>query len=476
MNHAFPALRPLADGEVLGARSWCNLLSRRSNYLYGFAHGAQRPFRQQEIADTIGITCWEGDVSYDSERPVLHVCARIKQTVGDTVLSYYGVDDAWHAIWTDSDTSAAWRYLTGTATLTQDCSGYDLPADGVLHIRLVVGSAAALMVYAFMTGTNPTTWPASLPTFADGVGNEPVDDDLNALRTMQTYERWAADRALLGSAQGKASQDGTGYLCLYRWCFRYSGTQQLRLNLTTEGLYSDAVYVYLCPSTYVGDAGDSRLATLETITTEQTAADHAYDLTGQGLTVGNLYTVELGATSGAYVTINDIVLEDLPALTRANVPATWAHKDHITAAQLNAIKTDLVEMRDDAGSDSPIWPESWLSAYHQADLLLGLNGPFYQAQRFRFTHRERFLWYRGSGRACSVATVTRTVWVAGVASTQTVPMYEYALSEGDVAGAAVCQDTEDVEWLAGAYGLEYYVESYGSSAIQSAWESAKGSQ
>jgi hypothetical protein len=109
---------------------------------------------------------------------------------------------------------------------------------------------------------------------------------------------------------------------------------------------------------------------------------------------------------------------------------------------------DIVQMKDVAGSQSPIWPQHMLQPF----LVWSEQGTqHYQGQRYRITHRWRYLRWRGAGKVISADRLN-----------------EQALSDTDPAGESQVLDLDGLEWL--DYGMAYLVESYGTNVLLVAYE------
>ena len=462
MLTVFPPVRTIQTGELVGARTWLNLIARRANWCYGVAHGQGRFFRQAH--QTFAGEAWTGETRYRAAHPTLNFSAEINQGSGTSYLYYYGSDLLWHELDTD-DSSGGWSWFGGSQNMTYDCSGLSLPANGVL--RLKFNCANEVYVYhAYMSGTTGlSAWP-TVPTFVDGAGHEPSAAQLDSLRLVTDYLYERACMPLCGTPCAKLSWTATG--SVYRLAFRYGGCKQLRLTTTVEGCTASGhVYGYIEADTFRG----TNTGEVLDIDADEAAASHLIDLSALGLTVGNRYILNI-VTAGdpGYVTLLDAVIEDPAGATRANVPHYWSRGDHVLAAQLNAIANDCTAMRDDPGSTSPIWPEHHLTSNLPADCLEGVTGPYYRVQRLRFTHRFRFLRWRGGGRLAS-AVLTNKVQSDRMGGTYVpipVPLHTKPLSDSDPAGEPQMLDLDSVPWL--AYGMDYYVEDYGSSVILGAQE------
>jgi hypothetical protein len=473
MLSAFPLVRtlyytagPPEVGDLVGADSWLNLIAKRANWAYGVAHGPNRFFRQAHSENTVQYA-WQGEVAYRAEHPTLNFSAEIKGA-GDYTLEYYGADTTWHAAAAATAGGAGWTWFGGSQSLTYATGAWSLPDDGMLRLRLV--SADEVYVYrAYMSGTGGlTAWP-TFPTFADA--GTPTAAQVNTLRTGGEYLYERACHNLTGTAGGTVSHSNPSWAPFLRLAFRYSGTEQLRVTTSAEEMEVDGHnYVYIEAEDYNPDSDGRRGGgvILVDISTDETETTRTVDLSAQSLTVGNRYIVEIGqdntAGSGGYLTVHDVALEDLAGVTRANVPHVWAEGDVILAADLNALAADMTEMRDDAASDSPIWPEHYLASYQPGAEARGVTGPFFWLKWQRFTHRWRFLRYRGSGRICSIANAVppREASITGEAA----PEYQRNITDtGEDEGLI---DLDSLGWL--AYGMDYYVQDTAGHLVLCAQE------
>ena len=460
MIPTFEPLRQISDGEVLGADTYLNIVAARSNYLYGQAHALNGLQRQPWGSTTGALTVWEADTRRVPEHPTLNFSARINLVAGGSAqLQYYGSDSAWHDMPTNgSDTTLGDRWFCGTENLTYTVSGLSLPDDEILHLRFIIAGGAGLStatVYrAYLSGsTGLTAWP-TMPTFADGMGSVPHASDYNALRSAQDYLYQRALKPNCGSELGKATHLQTGaYEALYRWSFTYSGTQRLYIYLTVTEYVAGAVRVYINDEKFptTGSRYNGGVPLVEI--TGEANQGYNFDLSGLGLTKGVRYQIELGierdGDDGCTVEVGALTLADLGGVTRTYRPKSdWAHGDRPTAAQLNVMKNDIVQMKDDASSESPIWPHHILQPFTVWDEL----GVFrYSLQKFRITHRWRYLRWRGAGKIVSGDR-----------------QYEETLSDTDPAGESQVLDLDSLEWL--DYGMDYTVEGYGTNRVLVAYE------
>lgn len=461
MIPAFEPLRQISNGEVLGADTYLNIVAARSNYLYGQAHAPEGLQRQPFGSTTGALTVWEADTRRVPEHPTLNFSARINLVAGGSAqLQYYGSDDAWHDFATNgSDTTAGERWFCATENLTYTVSGLSIPDDEILHLRFIIagaGTASTASVYrAYLSGTTGlTVWPASMPTFVDGAGGVPDAADFDAFRISQKYLQERAQRPNTGSEIGTAWHTQTGStVTLWRWAFTYSGMQRLYCYLTVWEYLGGTVDLYINEEKYP-DSG-SRLNDGDPLVT--LGADHSegynFDLSGLGLTKGTRYQIELTMTkdgdNGCLVEVGALTLGDLGGVSRTYTPKSdWAHGDRPTAAQLNRMVSDIVQMKDAAASESPIWPQHQLQPF----LVWGeLDNQRYQGQRYRITHRWRYLRWRGAGKIISADRLN-----------------EQTLSDSDPAGESQTLDLDGVEWL--DYGMDYLAESYGTNVLLIAYE------
>lgn len=449
MIHAFEPLRELVDGEYPGADTYWNPLAARNHWLYGQAHGLNFPFAQR-WGSGIVAPIWEGETTQRPEHTTLYFCARISLSAGGVArLQYYADPGGWTDVATDTDTTHL-RFLGGSSAFSVSLAGLT-PADGVWTFRLQLTGAGGWghVYYAYLSGsTGFAAWPASLPTFTNGLPTNAVA--VNKLREMQQHLLDCARQPRVPALMGTVTHRQTGSdETVYRWTFRYGCTQRLYYYLDVSGLSGGGhVRLYLEPATYDQGAGDSRIATLVDAVTDGVYAGND-DLSLRGLSVGQRYGLELVAYEGAVVTVGNLVLGDLGAVTRTYLPKDdWVHGDTPTAALLGTIRDDLDQMYPAANRQSPLWPEHDLATWHRPE---GEYGMFTcSSNRFRGVRRWRYLRYRGAGRLVS-ADGTVTV----------------SLSDTDPPGGAQVLDLESV---AVPYGMEYYVESYGSGVITVAYE------
>ena len=462
MIPAFEPLRQISNGEVLGADTYLNIVAARSNWLYGQAHAPEGLQRQPFGSTTGALTVWEADTRRVPEHPTLNFSARINLVAGGSAqLQYYGSDDAWHDMPTNgSDTTAGDRWFCGTENLTYTVSGLGIPDDEMLHLRFIIagaGTASGATVYrAYLSGTTGlTVWPASMPIFVDGAGNEPDAADFDKYRVAQKYLQQRAERPNTGSEIGTTWHTQTGStVTLYRWSFTYSGLQRLYCYLTVWEYAGGSVSLYINNEKY--PASGARLNGGYPIVGPIAANDSTgwnVDLSALGLTKGARYQIELTMTkdgdNGCLVEVGALTLGDLGGVTRTHTSkSNWAHGDRPTATQLNTMVSDIVDMKDTVASESPIWP------YHQLQPFLvwaeqGVTR--YQGQRYRITHRWRYLRWRGAGKIVSADRLN-----------------EETLSDSDPAGESQVLDLDNVEWL--DYGMDYLVESYGTNVLLVAYE------
>jgi len=231
MLHAWPGLRELTDGEFLGASTWLNALTRRANWLYGQAHAIQY-LQRQTWSWYSPATVWAGETKYRAEHPTLVFSARINL----------------------GESGAAYLWFNGVENNEFDCSGLDLPSDGILRLRFYVGGGeCTLVARAWMKGeVGLTAWPGSVPLFADGVGNEPTASDFNALKQMSEYLYDRAKQPAYGSIVGTVNHEQPGaYEPLFRWSFVYDGRKALHYDLSTWGMEAgDLVRIFLNEEKY----------------------------------------------------------------------------------------------------------------------------------------------------------------------------------------------------------------------------------
>lgn len=459
MQHAWMPIRAVTNGNFLSA-TWLETLVARSEWLFGAAHSRCGLFFQRTYQSTNpGLaTIWEGETAWhgsDGGHTALRLSARLNlDAAGTARLQIY--DGAWADLATSTTDGDHW--FGGSEYAEYDLSSGYTFADGIVRVRLTVeggSGSSGIVYYAHLGNFVPvTSWPGAVPTFADGGGNEPDEDDFNALRSMQEYLYEAALHPQQSSwiATSSHTQEAA-YEPLFRWMFRYSGLQRLYVQFTTTSMDAgDHVYLYLQDVNYpYGSSGAVRLATLADVTTDTTTS-LSVDLSAEGLTVGGRYSIELGALDGPIVAVERLLLVDLAGgATRTYTPdGTWAEGDQPTAAALNLIADDLDEMYPAADRESPIWYEHQLTTY-APPASLGSRGPVFTSSRYRHTHRWRYLHWRGAGRLVSSDGVNHQ-----------------SLSDTTTPGEAQTLDLESVRWL--DYGQEYIVESFGSGTILVAYE------
>lgn len=447
MIHAFEPLRTITTGEYPGADTYWNALAARSHWLYGQAHALNFPFAQR-WGTGIVTPVWEGETPVRSEHMTLNFSARVNLTAAAGVarLQYYSTG-GWTDLATDTNTGSL-RYFGGAEEVTVSLAALT-PADGIWTFRLMLtGDGGWGIVYrAYLTGTTGfDAWPG-IPTFTTGAPSTAAN--LDKLRGMQEYLFDCACQPRVSGMMGtathrQASSDET----VYRWAFQYGATQRLYYYLTISGLTGSGGHVrlYLETDTYDSTV-DSRIATLVDETTDGTKSGNV-DLSAHGLTPGAGYTLELVIYDGSTVAVGHMGLDDLGGVTRAYVPKDdWEHGDTPTKAILDTLTSDLDEMYPAADRESPIYGQHTCATWH-GPATVGLFD--YSAFRFRGVRRWRYLRYRGAGRLVS-ADGTVTV----------------SLSDTDPAGGPQVLDLESV---AVPYGMEYYVESYGTGAIVVAYE------
>ncbi len=448
MINAFEGLPVVSDGDYPGAETYFNPLAARSHWLYNQAHALNYPFAQRWGTGIISPV-WEGETPVRSEHLTLSFSARVELAApdGKARLQYYSTSG-----WTDvlvDQTQGARHWFNGTQYNSISLSGLS-PAQDMWCFRLQLTEAGgwAIVYRAYLTGTTGfPAWP-SLPTFTDGA---PVAAaTLDKLRQMQEYLFACSKQSRASVRLGTATHGQSGSTeTLYRWAFRYGCTRRLYYYLAVSGLTSGGhVYLYLIPETYDQNF-DSRLATLADIAVDGNYSANI-DLSTYGLTQGTRYGLEVTAYQDAVVTVGNVVLADLGAVTRTYMPKdNWQHGDTPTAAILTTVRNDLDAMYPATDRESPLWCEHDLASWQGPDSL-GVTGPNYSAARFRGVRRWRYLRYRGAGRLVSAdGTVTAS------------------LSDSDPAGSPQVLDLESINV---PYGMEYYVEDYGSGAITVAYE------
>lgn len=455
----FPALPELTDGDRLSAGLYMKVLARRNHWLYGHAHAVNGLQRVAECVSTGDEVVWTGETPYRSQHPTINFSARINISSGAGArLDYYNSSGTWTNIATDANTGDRW--FNGVENNTFDASGYSLPADGILVLRFSISVGSALVYRAYMSGTTGfATWPGTLPTFVDGAGNEPDEDDFNALRSMGEYLNDCAEKPRLGTAIGTGSHTQTdAYEPLYQWTFTYTGTQKLVVNLDVADIDTgDHVYVYLNNEKY--PSSGSRLATLADITSNGNhSAD--YDLSTLGLSKGTRYQVEIGTynsgANGATVTVNNVILGDLVGATRTySIKGDWEHSDRPTAAQLNAVTNDLNQMYPASDRESPIFSSHLLAPWQltvEEDGGTGISTYHYSAHGIRLCHVHRYLRYRGAGKIISLDGAN-----------------EVSLSDTEPSGGPQVFDLDSIKsWL--PYGEQYLVQDSDSNHIVVAYE------
>jgi hypothetical protein len=448
MIEYFPTLRGVTTGDYVSAYSYMRVLAERSHWLYGQVHSLNYPFAQQE-GQGIAQPIWIGETPVASEHMTLKFSARINLSYPDGVarLQYYRSDGQWIDIATDS-TRGQLRFFGGVTENTIGLSSLS-PANNLWTLRFILTGAGgwAIVYRAYLTGTTGfPTWPTP-PTFTDGQVLSAAD--LNKLRTMQEYLLMCAKQPRIGAciAWGETT-DGPYPLFRFRFC--YGATKRLYYNLTTSGIGSTyPLVIYLEPDTYCANAGDQRIATIRTITSDVTDQGYNEDLSGYGLVQGNFYTIEFNVGQHANVTINNIVFADLGSVARTYKPKSdWLHGDYLTAAELNKISNDLNQMYPASNRESPLWYIHEFASWQYPDIVL--YGPTYRNKRYRLVHRWRYLRYRGGGRIYCPSLGIET-----------------SLRDTEPPGQPQIIDLSSTNI---PYGVEYYVESFGDSAITVAYE------
>ena len=446
MIHAFEPLRVITDGEYPGADTYWNPLAARSHWLYGQAHGLNYPFAQRWGTGIVSPV-WEGETPVLPEHMTLRFSARVNLSnpAGVARLQYFATGG-----WTDLATDTvrgALRFFGGVTENSISLTGLS-PAGGMWVFRLqLTGDGGWGIVYrAYLTGTTGfAAWPGSLPTFTTGAPTTAAN--LDGLRQMQAHLFDCAAQPRVSVLLGTATHQQSGsHETVYRWAFQYTSTRRLYYHLTVSGLSGGNVFLYLIPDTF-HQGVDTRLATLVTISADGTHSGNV-DLSTHGLTMGTGYGIELVAFTNAVVTVNNVVLADLGGVTRTNMPkGDWVHGDTPTKAILDTMTADLNQMFPANDRESPIYSHHTCATW-QGPLTAGLFS--YSATRYRAVRRWRYLRYRGAGRLIS-ADGTVTV----------------SLGDTDPPGGAQVLDLESV---AVPYGMEYYVESFGSGTIVTAYE------
>jgi hypothetical protein len=466
MMHAWPPLRELADGEYMGADTYLAILTERSNWLYGQAHGWNYPFLQGWGS---GITqpVWQGETTVRTEHMTLRLGARLALNSGGTArLQYLRDDDTWVTLDSDTNTTVG-RYFGGFNPYYERALTGLSPKGDIWRFRFVLEDAGgfALVYRAALAGTTGfATWPAPV-TFADSPTVHTAIE-FNTLHAAQSYLLDCARQPRTGSVVNsghRASSSGA----LFRWSFRYGGTSRLIVKLKamdgTVGQWGSVVLVKGAGG-HPGDAcwapwSEGTEVELQALSGETLDATYSVNLSGESLTVGAYYGIELRADAGVTAHVLGLGFGDEASVVRTYTPVqTWTHGDVPTAAQMNTIANDLNQMHPTADRQSPLWLEHEI-ATTQLPLVVG-NGPehglsYLGPVGFYLAHRWRWLRYRGAGKVMSLDET-----------------YEQSLSDSDPAGETQLFDLDSLSWL--TYGQGYYVavrNAYGEApTLQAAYE------
>lgn len=459
MLSTFSTLRELTTGDYLGAGSWMSPLVRRSNWLYGQVHGWRYPFLQR-WNEGIAQPAWVGGTMRRDEHLTLRLGARLALTAGQTArLQYFASNDTWVTLDSDSNTTQG-RYFGGFNPVYERSLVGLSPTPKGNHwlFRFIVegGTGGFALVYrAMLAGTvGFPVWP-TLPTFA----NSPTVHaaaDFNALRTAQNYLFECAKQPRIGSICNSGHYSGGGGIRPhFRWSFRYGGANRLIVRLKAmDGTTGEWGSIRLIRPLggHPGDAcwapwGEGSETVLQALAGTTLDATYAFNLSAQGLTVGEYYGIELRAIAGPTTHVLAIGFGTEPAVTRANNPKqTWAHLEIPTAAQMNTIRADINELFPAGDRPSPLWLEHDLATLQLPNQVQpagpGHNLSFQGPVGFYLAHRWRWLRYRGAGKIMSLDG-----------------RFEHSLSDSTpVAGEAQLFDLDSLAWL--TYGSGYYVGVY----------------
>ena len=466
MMHTWPPLRELVTGDMLGADTHLAILTARSNWLYGQAHGWRYPFLQGWGS---GITqpAWQGETTVRSEHMTLRLGARLALNSGGTArLQYLRDDDVWVTLDSDTDTTSG-RYFGGFNPYYERSLAGLSPKDDVWRFRFVLEDAGgfALVYRAALAGTTGfPTWP-TLPTFA----NSPTvhsASDFNTLRTAQAYLLDCSKQPRIGSVVNSGHRPSSSG-ALFRWSFRYGGTTRLIVKLKAmDGTVGQWGSIRLIKGAggHPGDAcwppwSEGTEVELQALAGTTLDATYSSNLSAQSLTVGAYYGLELRTNAGVTVHVLGLGFGDEASVVRTYTPTqTWAHGNVPTAAQMNTIKDDLNQMHPTADRQSPLWFEHDIATTQLPMAVSG--GPEHGLSHlgpvgFYLAHRWRWLRYRGAGKVMSLDET-----------------YEQSLGDSDPAGETQLFDLDSLSWL--TYGQGYYVavrNAYGEvPTLQAAYE------
>jgi hypothetical protein len=482
VRDAWEETRRLYAGEYLGAESWMQIMTRRSNWLCGRAHSPTGMFLQRTGETTTSDTVfWEGTTYYRPEHPMLNFSARMNLAAGGAAgarLQYYAADETWKPIDSDGTTGDAWFNATENSTYDLATLGVeaDLPDDGYLRLRFIVdgtgGTTSADVYRAFMSGQVDFTGWAAMADFSDE--EVPTADQLNAIRQSQTHLLECAERIHVSEhvSTYQHTQDNAAQT-LVRYAFRYDGRNRLYMYLYTAQFDNAAeeLHIYLCDEKY--PASGSRLNGGTAILSVAGDTGDPINLGGVGynwnladysLTRGNYYQIEVvvknieAATSDYPILgIAGAQIADTDSPTRTYVPATFEHGDVLTHAHLNNICDDLEQMyQSTAGAESPIYPEHWISTHQPASH----NTITITASRIRLHHTWRWLRYASAG---AVPLYVSEESVPGELPGEVFIQPSTLVTLPNTDGEPALYDLSAVGGL--PYGIQYYIADSGQNRI-----------
>ncbi len=460
----------LADGMILGGATWLGAIAENAHLSYGLAHGKLGLFRQAFYQWGAGdVTAWEGETIFQTEHPTLEFSAWIIIT-GEPIYAswamlqlYYGGE--WHDFAGDGNVGEHWFDEAGAVNgvISRDISAYYDDGE-VVRVRLRISEASAWIYRAALTGTSGLDpWP-TIPTFA---GSPTVHDadDFNTLRTAATLLEAYHDKPAIPSFVATAyhGQSGGGQELL-TYSFHLDGRQNLHIEATvTDATEDNYIEVYLQDEQFPHGVGGG-VRTL--VATWNSDGNKSEDIDLTGLTKGTYYGLSFHRVVNEVwdpyprLALNRLYVCDHAGVTRSNVSGTFEHKDVPTPEQLNTLGGDLEEMRPDAGSESPVWPEHLLVSHTTDGLgLLEITG-----RRWQLVHLHDFLLWRGAGRIVS----TDGQFSQNLAYTEAD---QVAIEGGSNERELQVLDLRTLGWL--AVGDIYYVEDVSTSIIAAAYESAE---
>lgn len=472
MHNSWQPTVELADGMVLGAGTWLDAIARNADLGYGFAHRPEAPFAQSwmEPPGQGEWVAWEGETRYDGAQTVFEFSAWVE--LPDPVGTAYAklqlwYDDQWNTLVTDTAAGAHWfdDAHDTDGVISNDIAAYYTAGEVVLA-RLVVngdggtGVTSAWTYRALLSGaTGFPTWP-TWPEWTDATPHDA--DDFNTLRTAAAYLKECCERTIPAQAvatvyhtQNDAVEE------IARWSFRKAGPGRIQVGLTTTDCDATRyVRVWLAEEQDPHGPGSFASVMIGEITSDTTTTV-SYDISA--LTTGQRYAIILVSYRQAIeteprATINSIHIDDLGSETRANVPPVFSFGDQPDAATIEALADDLEDMKPDAASGSPLWPEHVFSSYrpfnrHTENLPSLVTTYRIDGRRWGLLHTFDYLRYRGAGRIVSADG-----------------QYNYTLSDSNPSGSPMVFELKSLTWL--AKGDWYAVEDTGT--LNMAYEDWEG--